>query len=102
VSAFIPSARFSLLCPSFADSFTGNVVCSPSIGRSRSADTCNPPVLRSLRERVAIASVLAMDTPAVVLDESTGGQDARGVERVGAAVDALVDSGRLVALDDGA
>lgn len=51
---------------------------------------------RSLRERVAIASVLAMDTPGIVLDEPTGGQDARGIDVVGGVVDGLVEAGRLV------
>ncbi|MFN8619846.1 MAG: ABC transporter ATP-binding protein [Chloroflexota bacterium] len=50
----------------------------------------------SRRKLLTIASVLAMDTPAVVLDEPTTGQDARGVARVGAIVDELAASGRTV------
>ncbi|SEO20706.1 energy-coupling factor transport system ATP-binding protein [Halogranum amylolyticum] len=48
------------------------------------------------RKRVAVASVVAMDTPVVVLDEPTSGQDVPGYERLGTAVERLVDSGKLV------
>jgi energy-coupling factor transport system ATP-binding protein len=51
---------------------------------------------RPVRKRVAVASVLAMDTPVVVLDEPTGGQDAAGVRAVGRAVERLVARDRLV------
>ena len=61
-------------------------------------DTDTHDLGRALRRRVAIASVLAMDTAAIVLDEPTGGQDARGVTRIGDVVDDLVDAGRLVVL----
>ncbi|TYL39312.1 ABC transporter [Natronococcus pandeyae] len=50
----------------------------------------------SQRKRVAVASVLAMDTPIVVLDEPTGGQDAPGTRMLGAAVNDLVADGKLV------
>ncbi|MBV9846912.1 MAG: ABC transporter ATP-binding protein [Kutzneria sp.] len=48
------------------------------------------------RKRVAIASVLAMDTPIVVLDEPTTGQDCAGVNDVGSILAQLRDSGRTV------
>ncbi|ABG04845.1 ABC transporter related [Rubrobacter xylanophilus DSM 9941] len=48
------------------------------------------------RKRVAIASVLTMDTPVVVLDEPTGGQDAPGVQLLGELVRALVEEEKLV------
>lgn len=48
------------------------------------------------RKRVAVASVVAMDTPIVVLDEPTSGQDAPGFEQLGEAVETLVDRGKLV------
>lgn len=48
------------------------------------------------RKRVAIASVLAMDTDTVVLDEPTGGQDAPGTALLGAAIERLVEAGKLV------
>ncbi|MDL5362889.1 ABC transporter ATP-binding protein [Halalkalicoccus sp. NIPERK01] len=48
------------------------------------------------RKRVAVASVLAMDTDTVVLDEPTGGQDAPGTALLSNAVEELVADGRLV------
>lgn len=48
------------------------------------------------RKHVAVASVLAMDTPVVVLDEPTGGQDAPGTALLGAAIEDLTASGTLV------
>jgi energy-coupling factor transport system ATP-binding protein len=50
----------------------------------------------SRRKLLALASILAMDTPVVVLDEPTTGQDARGVDRVQAIVDDLATRGRTV------
>jgi energy-coupling factor transporter ATP-binding protein EcfA2 len=48
------------------------------------------------RKQVAVASVLAMDTPVVVLDEPTAGQDTRGVDLLGDTVRDLVDEGIVV------
>jgi energy-coupling factor transport system ATP-binding protein len=50
----------------------------------------------SRRKLLALASILAMDTPIVVLDEPTTGQDARGVARVQAVIDDLAAAGRTV------
>jgi energy-coupling factor transport system ATP-binding protein len=50
----------------------------------------------SRRKLLTIASVLAMGTPVVVLDEPTTGQDARGVRSIQAIVDRLADDGRTV------
>jgi energy-coupling factor transport system ATP-binding protein len=50
----------------------------------------------SRRKLLALASVLAMRTPVLVLDEPTTGQDARGVERVRAIVEAAGAAGRTV------
>lgn len=50
----------------------------------------------SLRKLVALASVLAMDPAALVLDEPTTGQDGPGVRRVGSIIDGWVASGRTV------
>jgi energy-coupling factor transport system ATP-binding protein len=50
----------------------------------------------SRRKLLALASILAMETPVVVLDEPTTGQDARGVARVQAIVAALGAEGRTV------
>jgi energy-coupling factor transport system ATP-binding protein len=48
------------------------------------------------RKRAALAAVLAMDTPVVVLDEPTTGQDYTGVERIGRIVEDLKRSGKAV------
>ena len=48
------------------------------------------------RKRVATASVIAMNTPVVVLDEPPGGQDAEGIELLGQLVGQLVQQGKLV------
>jgi energy-coupling factor transport system ATP-binding protein len=48
------------------------------------------------RKLVALASVLAMDPAILVLDEPTTGQDAPGMARVGAIVDAWAAAGRTV------
>ncbi len=48
------------------------------------------------RKRVALAAALAMHTPALILDEPTIGQDAGGVDRLGALVDRLHAEGRTL------
>jgi energy-coupling factor transport system ATP-binding protein len=48
------------------------------------------------RKLVALASVLAMDPPVLVLDEPTTGQDGPGIARVGAIVDVYRAAGRTV------
>jgi energy-coupling factor transport system ATP-binding protein len=50
----------------------------------------------SRRKLLALASVLAMRTPILVLDEPTTGQDARGVARVRDVVAGAVAEGRTV------
>jgi energy-coupling factor transport system ATP-binding protein len=50
----------------------------------------------SRRKLLAIASVLAMRTPVVVLDEPTTGQDLRGIGRVRDIVAAVVAEGRTL------
>lgn len=50
----------------------------------------------SERKRVATASVVAMNTPVVVLDEPTGGQDARGISLLGDLIRHLTGEGKLV------
>jgi energy-coupling factor transport system ATP-binding protein len=70
-----------------------------AVGLSGEANT-NPYDLGfSRRKLLALASVLAMGTPVVVLDEPTTGQDLRGIERIRAIVRDLADEGRtLVAI----
>lgn len=50
----------------------------------------------SRRKLLALASILAMRTPVLVLDEPTTGQDQRGVAIVRAVVEAARDAGRTV------
>ena len=50
----------------------------------------------SKRKLLTTASVLAMDTPIVVLDEPTTGQDAPGIGRIGRIVADLTAAGRTV------
>ena len=50
----------------------------------------------SRRKLLALASVYAMETPVIVLDEPTTGQDARGVARVAALVATSIAAGRTV------
>ena len=57
----------------------------------------NPYDLGSARRKLlAVASVLAMDTPVLVLDEPTTGQDRAGVARIGEAIRVTVAAGRTV------
>ncbi|MDI3403297.1 ABC transporter ATP-binding protein [Streptomyces cavernicola] len=57
----------------------------------------NPSELSlAARKRVAVASVVAMDTPVLVLDEPTGAQDAPGNALLGRLVDELTAEGKLV------
>ncbi len=50
----------------------------------------------SRRKLLTIASVLAMGTPVVILDEPTTGQDLRGVLRIESILDGLTAQGRTV------
>ena len=59
--------------------------------------TTNPYDLGAARRKLlAIASVLAMRTPVLVLDEPTTGQDASGLDRVREIVAAVAAAGRTV------
>jgi energy-coupling factor transport system ATP-binding protein len=50
----------------------------------------------SRRKLLALASVLAMETPVLVLDEPTTGQDARGIGLVGRVIAEVLSHGRTV------
>jgi energy-coupling factor transport system ATP-binding protein len=66
------------------------------VGLSESMDANPYDLGYSLRKLLAIASVLAMDTPVLVLDEPTTGQDARGIARVQTVLTNLIGDGRTV------
>jgi energy-coupling factor transport system ATP-binding protein len=60
-------------------------------------EATNPYDLGGARRKLlALASVLAMETPVLVLDEPTTGQDADGVERVREVVASVAAAGRTV------
>ncbi len=65
-------------------------------GLAADADTNPYDLGYSRRKLLALASILAMRTPIVVLDEPTTGQDARGVARIQAIVGDLSAAGRTV------
>lgn len=67
-----------------------------AVGLAGAADANPYDLGYSRRKLLAIASVLAMRTPIVVLDEPTTGQDLRGVARVRAIVASLAAEGRTV------
>ncbi len=79
-----------------ADAVAAGTAALENVGLSESVDANPYDLGYSRRKLLAIASVLAMDTPVVVLDEPTTGQDARGVERVQRVIANLVDDGRTV------
>ncbi len=67
-----------------------------TVGLADQANT-NPYDLGfSDRKLLALASILAMSTPTVVLDEPTTGQDRPGVERIQAIVASLAAAGRTI------
>jgi energy-coupling factor transport system ATP-binding protein len=66
------------------------------VGLAEDAKTNPYDLGGSRRKLLALASVLAMRTPVLVLDEPTTGQDVRGVERVRSVVEAVAAAGRTV------
>lgn len=50
----------------------------------------------SWRKMVALASVIAMDTPIVIFDEPTTGQDARTIRRIEHMIEALSQRGKTI------
>ncbi|MDP8904662.1 MAG: energy-coupling factor ABC transporter ATP-binding protein [Chloroflexota bacterium] len=66
------------------------------VGLSDEARTNPYDLGYSRRKLLTIASVLAMRTPVIVLDEPTTGQDARGVRRLEEIVARLAEEGRTV------
>jgi energy-coupling factor transport system ATP-binding protein len=50
----------------------------------------------TLRKMVALGSIIAMDTPIVVFDEPTTGQDAQSVDRIARIVDELHSRGKTL------
>jgi energy-coupling factor transport system ATP-binding protein len=67
-----------------------------AVGLEDAADENPYDLGYSRRKLLALASVLAMETPAILLDEPTTGQDARGIARVQRVVEELAAAGRTV------
>jgi energy-coupling factor transport system ATP-binding protein len=68
-----------------------------SVAGLEGEEATNPYDLGGARRKLlALASVLAMETPVLVLDEPTTGQDAAGVERVREIVESVAAQGRTV------
>jgi len=67
-----------------------------TVGLADQVDRHPYDLMQTQRKFVALASVLALDTPVVVLDEPTTGQDAAGVERIGSIVERLQAQGKTV------
>jgi energy-coupling factor transport system ATP-binding protein len=65
-------------------------------GLDREADTNPYDLGASRRKLLALASVLAMATPVLVLDEPTTGQDERGIAVVTRVIDEVAAAGRTV------
>jgi energy-coupling factor transport system ATP-binding protein len=67
-----------------------------TVGLERDLGTHPDDLGEAGRKLLSIASVLAMETPVVVLDEPTVGLDARGIARIGRIVFGLRSAGRSV------
>jgi energy-coupling factor transport system ATP-binding protein len=67
-----------------------------AVGLTAFADANPYDLGYSRRKLLTLASVLAMETPVVVLDEPTTGQDARGVARIQGVVATIAAAGRTV------
>jgi energy-coupling factor transport system ATP-binding protein len=67
-----------------------------AVGLTDSIDTNPYDLGYSARKLLTVASILAMETPVVVLDEPTTGQDAPGVARIQRVIADLSSGGRTV------
>ena len=71
-----------------------NALAITGLGEQRATNPYDLDV--SIRKLVALASVLAMEPPVLVLDEPTMGQDGPGIRRIGDIVDSWAGAGRTV------
>ena len=62
--------------------------------REREENPFNLPL--SVRKFVTIASVIAMDTDVLILDEPTAGQDLAGNKRLAAIIEAMIQKGKTL------
>ena len=71
-------------------------IFKPSFALIKGASSQGRPISSSISFLVAIASVLAMDTQVLILDEPTIGQDKKGKEIIGNIILNLKKSGKTV------
>jgi energy-coupling factor transport system ATP-binding protein len=67
-----------------------------AVGLSAAAETHPYDLSTAQRKLVALATILAMETPVVVWDEPTIGQDGQGLQRLGEIVAKLHENGRTI------
>ncbi len=67
-----------------------------SVGLTAEAETNPYDLGYSRRKLLALASVVAMETPVLVIDEPTTGQDAPGIRRIARLIDELSSDGRTI------
>jgi energy-coupling factor transport system ATP-binding protein len=85
-----------MLGRSAAEAESAGTAALEAVGLADARDANPYDLGYSRRKLLAVASVLAMATPVLVLDEPTTGQDARGIARVQDVIAATVTSGRTV------
>src|SRR4029077_1807250 len=79
-----------------AEAATAATAALNVVGLAELADANPYDLGYSQRKLLTLASILAMDTPVVVLDEPTTGQDARGLARIRRVIADLSGAGRTV------
>jgi energy-coupling factor transport system ATP-binding protein len=79
-----------------AEAATAAAAALEAVGLAGSIDANPYDLGYSSRKLLTLASILAMETPVIVLDEPTTGQDARGVARIQRVIADLSAAGRTV------
>jgi len=79
-----------------AEAATAAAAALEAVGLTGSIDANPYDLGYSSRKLLTLASILAMETPVIVLDEPTTGQDARGVARIQRVIADLSSAGRTV------
>jgi energy-coupling factor transport system ATP-binding protein len=82
----------------YADAEVGQLVAIAleQVGLAQQADAHPYDLPLYERKLLALAAVLAMQTPVIIFDEPTTGQDAAGVARIGEIIEDLKRQGRTV------
>jgi len=85
-----------ILGRSAAQAAAAAVAALEAVGLTELVDANPYDLGYSRRKLLTLASIMAMETPVVVLDEPTTGQDARGVARIQRVIADLTTAGRTV------